>query len=116
MSLLFPIFDYIAENTWAQIVTGVIFFVIIWRINNWMVARAANRRLRRRVEKEERRQTELALDYIDEVEHEYETIADAALDRARTAEPLPSQLMSDDAFRETFGYDRAPGGGGGGGH
>ena len=107
IAFIFPLFDFIAKHRWAQVVTGVIAFVIILKIYNWVIGRRANRRLRARIEKERERQVAAAETYIEEVEHDYSTLADAALDAARDAEPLPSDELSDADFALTFGHDRS---------
>lgn len=106
ISFIFPLFDFIAKHRWAQVLTGVFILVIIMKIWAWLIRRNANKRLAERINKETRRATEEAERYIEEVQHDYSTLAEASLDAARDAEPGTSDGMSDADYRLAFGHDR----------
>lgn len=54
-ALLFPAFDYIAKNRWAQIVVGVGFFFAILKIRDKWRDRRTTKRVERRIEKKSRK-------------------------------------------------------------
>lgn len=69
---------------------------------------------RRKHEDAQRRADEEAEEFTETLEKEAEIDADDALEARDSAEPLPSDELSDEDFNYLFGHDRPPASGGSG--
>ncbi len=54
-ALLFPVFDYVKGNTWAQVVVGLGVGYIVLKARDKLRDRQTTRRVERRIEKKSRR-------------------------------------------------------------
>lgn len=110
-AVLFPVFNYIASNKWAQIVAGLGVGFIIYRI--WLAghdARVEKVAVRKANDRAEKQSDKILKEMESDSE---ERIQDALEARERVPDGVTSDQLSDDARAVLFGTRSDSGGGGG---
>jgi len=100
-ALIFPLFNFVANNRWAQIALGVGIFYALWRWNEEAAERRGARRTEQRMEKKSRATKEKVITKMKEnADERVEEARQARMEAERPVDPpdrgLPSDSLPDD--------------------
>jgi hypothetical protein len=94
MTFLFPVFDFVAKNKWAQIVVGLGVFYLLLKGRDAMRDRHTRARVERRIEKKSRR-VQARIEEINDEKLEQAVIARDTVQRGiRTTSELSERQRS----------------------
>jgi hypothetical protein len=92
MTFLFPVFDFVAKNKWAQIVFGLGFGYVILKARDKIRDRRTEARVKRRVEKKSRKVQARIERELDEKSSQVERARESAPVGIDHSERVPDEL------------------------
>lgn len=92
-ALLFPVFDYVKDNTWAQVVAGLGVGYIVLKARDKLRDRQTTKRVERRIEKKSRK-VQARIE-----ERNDEKLEKTRITRSNPPVAVPSSGLSDDQRR-----------------